>query len=70
MARAPADHLGHAVPRHDAHHVATVPADRWDWVLLIGPFGLFACLYLAFLRLMPAVSMHEMRSLVSREGAP
>jgi molybdopterin-containing oxidoreductase family membrane subunit len=41
-----------------------------DWALLVGPFGLFACLYLAFLRLLPAVSMHDMRSLVSGEGRP
>jgi molybdopterin-containing oxidoreductase family membrane subunit len=40
----------------------------WDWALLIGPFGLFACFYLAFLRIMPAVSMHDMRALAAAEG--
>jgi Ni/Fe-hydrogenase subunit HybB-like protein len=34
-----------------------------DWLLLIAPLGLFAMLFLIFLRLLPAVSMHEMRQL-------
>jgi Ni/Fe-hydrogenase subunit HybB-like protein len=34
-----------------------------DWLLLIAPLGFFATLFLIFLRLLPAVSMHEMRQL-------
>jgi Ni/Fe-hydrogenase subunit HybB-like protein len=34
-----------------------------DWLLLIAPLGLFAMLFLIFLRLLPAISMHEMRQL-------
>jgi Ni/Fe-hydrogenase subunit HybB-like protein len=39
-----------------------------DWALLFGPFGLFAFLFLCFTRLVPAVSMHELRGLARREG--
>jgi molybdopterin-containing oxidoreductase family membrane subunit len=34
-----------------------------DWLLLIAPLGLFAMLFLIFIRLLPAISMHEMRQL-------
>jgi Ni/Fe-hydrogenase subunit HybB-like protein len=34
----------------------------WDWALLLGPVGFFACLYLAFLRFAPALSLYEMRA--------
>ncbi len=40
----------------------------WDWSLLIGSLGFFALLFLLFVRLVPAVSMHEMRKLVYEEG--
>lgn len=39
-----------------------------DWALLIGPIGVFAFFFLAFLRLVPAVSMHEVRQLCREEG--
>ena len=35
----------------------------WDWIFLIGPLGLFAFLFLIFVRLIPVVSMHEVREL-------
>jgi Ni/Fe-hydrogenase subunit HybB-like protein len=35
----------------------------WDWIFLIGPLGLFAFLFLIFVRLIPVVSMHEVRAL-------
>lgn len=41
----------------------------WDWSLLISPLGLFAFLFLIFVRLVPAVSMFDMRELSHREGA-
>ena len=40
----------------------------WDWMLLFGPLGLFAFLYLCFVRLLPAVPMHDVRKLAHEEG--
>jgi Ni/Fe-hydrogenase subunit HybB-like protein len=40
----------------------------WDWSLLISPLGLFALMFLVFVRLVPAVSMFEMRQLAHEEG--
>jgi molybdopterin-containing oxidoreductase family membrane subunit len=42
----------------------------WDWVFFAGSLGLFVFLYLVLLRLVPAVSMHEMRRLVHAESKP
>jgi molybdopterin-containing oxidoreductase family membrane subunit len=39
----------------------------WDVALLAGSLGAFALLFLLFLRLLPAISIAEMRKL-SREG--
>jgi molybdopterin-containing oxidoreductase family membrane subunit len=36
----------------------------WDWATLLGSLGLFFCLLFLFLRLLPAISMSEMRELV------
>ncbi|MBO0716679.1 MAG: polysulfide reductase NrfD [Rhizobiales bacterium] len=41
----------------------------WDWITTIGSLGLFALMYLAFVRLVPVVSMHEVRKLVDEERA-
>jgi molybdopterin-containing oxidoreductase family membrane subunit len=41
----------------------------WDWSFLFGPLGLFAFCFLLFMRLVPAVSMHEIRRLAHEEGA-
>jgi Ni/Fe-hydrogenase subunit HybB-like protein len=41
----------------------------WDWSLLIAPLGFFAFLFLVFVRLIPAVSMMDMRKLAHGEGA-
>ena len=38
----------------------------WDWTLLFGSLGFFAFMFLIFVRLVPSVSMHEVRSLVHR----
>jgi molybdopterin-containing oxidoreductase family membrane subunit len=40
----------------------------WDWVILLGTLSCFAWLFLVFLRLLPAISISEMRQLV-RESA-
>jgi molybdopterin-containing oxidoreductase family membrane subunit len=54
---------------------ATLPSMRhifiptfWDWSLLLGSLGLFAFLFLLFVRLVPVVSRHEVQRLV-QEGA-
>ena len=42
----------------------------WDWSTLFGSLGFFAFLFLIFVRLVPSVSMHEVRRLVSEEIEP
>jgi molybdopterin-containing oxidoreductase family membrane subunit len=39
----------------------------WDWITTLGSLGLFALMYLVFVRLVPVVSMHEVRRLVAEE---
>ncbi|MFZ0609431.1 MAG: NrfD/PsrC family molybdoenzyme membrane anchor subunit [Xanthobacteraceae bacterium] len=41
----------------------------WDWLTTIGSLGLFVLMFLIFVRLIPAVSMHEVRKLVDAEGS-
>lgn len=41
----------------------------WDWSFLIAPLGLFAFLFLIFMRLVPSVSMFDMRELAHQEAA-
>ena len=43
---------------------------RWDWMTLIGSFGLFLSLLFLFLRLLPAISITEMRQLVHEKKEP
>lgn len=41
----------------------------WDWLHLIGSLGLFAALFFLFIRILPALSIYEMRELVfERKG--
>jgi Ni/Fe-hydrogenase subunit HybB-like protein len=40
----------------------------WDWITTIGSLGLFALMFLIFVRLIPVVSMHEVRKLISEEA--
>jgi Ni/Fe-hydrogenase subunit HybB-like protein len=40
----------------------------WDWMITFGALGLFSLMFLVFVRLIPVVSMHEVRKLVA-EGA-
>ncbi len=42
----------------------------WDWITTFGSLGLFALMYLIFVRLIPVVSMHEVRKLVAEEQRP
>jgi molybdopterin-containing oxidoreductase family membrane subunit len=39
----------------------------WDWLTTFGSLGLFIFLFLIFVRLVPTVSMHEVRDLVAEE---
>jgi molybdopterin-containing oxidoreductase family membrane subunit len=39
----------------------------WDWLITFGSLGFFVFLFLIFVRLIPAVSMHEVRDLVAEE---
>ena len=40
---------------------------RWDWMTLLGSFGLFFTLLFLFLRVLPAISISEMRQLVHKK---
>ncbi len=40
----------------------------WDWALLAGTLGLFAWLFLLFVRLVPAASMHEIKEQMAEAG--
>jgi len=39
----------------------------WDWLLLAGTLGFFCFLFFCFVRLLPIVSMHELRQLAHEE---
>ena len=39
----------------------------WDWAVLFGSIGAFACMFLVFVRVVPAVSLFEMRELADEE---
>jgi len=41
----------------------------WDWTVYLGSLGLFGFMMLIFLRLMPLISLHDMRELIARRGA-
>jgi molybdopterin-containing oxidoreductase family membrane subunit len=41
----------------------------WDWTLLAGSLGFFACLFLIVVRIVPSVSMHEVRRMLREEPA-
>ena len=42
----------------------------WDWAVFGGTVGLFLTGFLLALRLVPIVSMYEMRELLARKGQP
>lgn len=53
------------LPSRWALYVPTI----WDWLTLLGTLGLFAFLFLMFIRLLPMVSISESQELVAEEGA-
>ncbi len=42
---------------------------RWDWATFVGTLGLFLFCFLLFIRLLPVISIFEMRELVSEQSA-
>jgi molybdopterin-containing oxidoreductase family membrane subunit len=40
----------------------------WDWTMFVSSIGLFALFFLLFLRVLPAISIFEMRELAHEEG--
>ncbi|ASK34341.1 NrfD/PsrC family molybdoenzyme membrane anchor subunit [Alloalcanivorax mobilis] len=44
----------------------TVTPTRWDWLIYAGSIGVFFFLLLLFMKLMPAISMHDMRDMLHR----
>jgi Ni/Fe-hydrogenase subunit HybB-like protein len=41
----------------------------WDWITTFGSLGLFALMFLVFVRLVPVISMHEVRKLAAEESS-
>jgi molybdopterin-containing oxidoreductase family membrane subunit len=41
----------------------------WDWSFLVTPLGLFAFLFLILVRLVPSISMFDVRELAHQEAA-
>jgi molybdopterin-containing oxidoreductase family membrane subunit len=39
-------------------------ATRWDWAIFVGTIGLFLTLMLLFIRVLPAISIFEIRMLL------
>jgi molybdopterin-containing oxidoreductase family membrane subunit len=37
---------------------------RWDWMTFIGTIGLFITLFFLFVRVLPMISIFEMRTIV------
>ena len=48
------------LPSSWGHYVAT----RWDWAVFLGTIGFFTAAMLIFIRIMPAISIFEMRTLL------
>jgi Ni/Fe-hydrogenase subunit HybB-like protein len=42
----------------------------WDWATLLGTIGFFSLCFLLFVRVLPAISISEMRELVHEESKP
>lgn len=42
---------------------------RWDWGLYLGTIGLFLTLFFVFVRVLPAISIFEMRDLIHKTGS-
>jgi molybdopterin-containing oxidoreductase family membrane subunit len=39
---------------------------KWDWMTLFGSVGLFLTLLFLFLRVLPAISMTEVRAVIAK----
>ncbi|HLR86844.1 MAG TPA: hydrogenase, partial [Wenzhouxiangella sp.] len=47
---------------------STVWPTLWDWLVFAGSLGLFGFLLLLFVRIMPLISLHDMRALLAQRG--
>src|SRR5699024_6992322 len=47
---------------------ATVWPTAWDWVIYAGSLGVFGFLMLLFVRIVPLISLHDMRALLAERG--
>jgi len=54
------------LPSAWGHYVPTI----WDWIIFGGTLGLFATMFLLAIRILPMVSMYEMRELLAKRGQP
>ena len=54
------------IPSSWGYYTPTV----WDWLLYLGTFGLFFTFLFLFIRLVPMISMFEMRMLVNEQNKP
>jgi Ni/Fe-hydrogenase subunit HybB-like protein len=43
---------------------------RWDWTHLLGSIGLFAVLFMLFVRFLPVISISEIREMLHEEKSP
>jgi molybdopterin-containing oxidoreductase family membrane subunit len=48
------------LPSSWGHYTAT----RWDWAVFLGTIGFFSAAMFVFVRIMPAISIFEMRMLL------
>ncbi len=46
----------------------TIWPTAWDWLVFAGSLGLFGFLMLVFVRIMPLISLHDMRKLLAERG--
>ena len=53
-------------PRFFSFHLAHVLPDVWDWATLLGSIALFVTLFLLFIRLLPPISIFEMKEILHK----
>jgi len=59
-------HCGHQLdPRLCAFRLGPLQPTVWDWATFIGTIGMFVTLLFLFVRVLPAISIAEMRELVA-----
>lgn len=64
MDRALHHHHRQPAPRLPALILRVYAGTIWDWATYVGTLGLFLALFFLFVRLVPMISMSEMRELL------